>query len=322
MTGRNEELHRSRPLASGLRWVVATAVLTLLLTGCFPTIRHVPERTRLPDSATVLPIDYRNGELIANVALDGQGPFRLKLDTGASVNAISEVVRGKLGIETSGRMPWRLTGAGESRWRSIVSGRIDQVSCGDVQFDGVDCLVLDDLEDDGFVGNGLFDVGLLTLDFPESKFTLAPGRLAARADTVPFRLGAGVPLFFGVIDERPVEFTIDTGFNGWIRLPLEWESKLEFVGGRYAIDVQTIHRVRNEVVRQIDGDLVIGPHRLRRPIVVLGPGAPLIGTRGLEAFRVTLDFGEKRVRFERASAEPIPVPVLDDLFGASVPVAE
>ncbi len=299
-------------------WVarpIVALLLALVTVGCLPSVRHIPITTSIDPKNSRLPMEYRSGEILALANVDSTGPYRFKLDTGASVMAITASARDRLKLETRS-LPWRLTGAGESRWKVIESAQLTVVSLGATKFEGIDCLVLDGVEDDGFLGNGLFDAGVLVMDFPNNSFNFRPTAPLDLADPnlVPIVFEGGVPIFEARVDDQTARFTLDTGFNGWIRLPIEWRDRFEYRSRPYAVDVQTIHRVRREEFRQIDGVLRVGTHDLLNPIVVFGTGSPLFGTRAMEYFEVTLDAKNRRVGFARNSTNPIVIPPIQELM--------
>ena len=107
------------------------------------------------------------GDIVVPVTIDGQGPFRMLLDTGASRSAVTAAVAGRLASRRVGdtRM---VSPAGNSR-RTLVL--LKGVRVGDIGPQSVVGMQLeaDDLRDrdiDGLIGQDLLSRAAFTIDYP------------------------------------------------------------------------------------------------------------------------------------------------------------
>lgn len=78
----------------------------LLLTGCATHELRLPQATADfgPSGEIVLPAEFRDGWIIVEARINGRGPYRLILDTGASIGGISSRVAEELGLTQRARI--------------------------------------------------------------------------------------------------------------------------------------------------------------------------------------------------------------------------
>jgi aspartyl protease len=155
------------------------------------------------------------GRIWAPVMINGQGPFRLVLDTGASHSGITRIVALVLGIPTDSGKPVILSGVtGSTRVPTI---HVDTLSVGDL---AVDSTVLPILPDafggaEGVLGyEGLSDKRIY-IDFRRDQLTItfSRGERAAKGFlTIPFRsVGGQLVVIDAVVGHVPTKAIIDTG---------------------------------------------------------------------------------------------------------------
>ncbi|HVS00677.1 MAG TPA: retropepsin-like aspartic protease, partial [Thermoanaerobaculia bacterium] len=200
------------------------AVATCLLAGLAasaqePQTQQVRVRPRpyataeVPAAAVELPM--LEGPLaIVEVRVNGQGPFRFGVDTGAAGGArISQTLVDKLGLQAVGQA---MTGdpSGKSR-RTIQVFEIDQLKVGDAVFGKVPAAAGDysAVGVDGILGNGLFSEYLLTLDYPRRRVRIERGELppADNKTILGFEAPQGIPTVHLRLGEVDAEAHVDSG---------------------------------------------------------------------------------------------------------------
>ncbi len=155
------------------------------------------------------------GRIWAPVLINGQGPFRLVLDTGASHSGITRIVALILGIPTDSGKPVILSGVTGST--KVPAIHVDTLSVGDLLVDSTLLPILPDAFGgaEGVLGyEGLSDKRVL-IDFRRDilSITYSRGeRAAAGYLTVPFRsVGGQLVVIDAIVGHVRTKAIIDTG---------------------------------------------------------------------------------------------------------------
>lgn len=243
---------------------------------------------------------------VVEARVNGQGPFRFGIDTGAGGGGrVSQSLVDKLALPVVGEA---MSGdpSGKSR-RAVKIVEIEKLTVGEATFGGVSVSAgeFGPLEVDGIVGIGLFSEHLLTLDYPRRRIRIERGELPPAdgkkvLEYVP--TGGGIPTLRLRIGDIEAEAHIDSGnTRSEIVVPTAIVERLKL-----AAEPVTIGKARtpfNEFdIRQapLAGSLVLGAYEARNPridIVDLFPYVNL-GHKFLQRFTVTIDAKNRRIRFE------------------------
>lgn len=211
-----------------LRWVTGTAVLGLLSAPAFPGAAPVPAEPAAdtselreilitaPEPRYVAPTRRdRIGRIWAPVFINGQGPFRMALDTGSTNSTVRAEVAAKLGIIPNPDESVRIRGvAGTS---IVPTMRVQSMIVGDMALSSQRLpIILDPLGGaDGILGNeGLRDKRIY-IDFLNDFITIRLSRSEPAPEgflTLPFEYGKGdVPIVDARLGRIPVKAIISTG---------------------------------------------------------------------------------------------------------------
>jgi predicted aspartyl protease len=275
----------------------------------------MPARTILPAGAKVsVPMDLATGQPVVEVMLNGRGPYRMFLDTGAGSTVLDRSLSEELGLRKVGE-----TRIGDPVNPEAIAAdlvMIDSLQIGDVRFEGVRAASWDrsELRRDtnpprGVIGFAVFHELLLTLDYPESEVRIRHGRLpAVDASTVlRYTDSDGIPSVPLSVAGVPFVAHLDTGSPGFLSIPENASS-----GVRFAAPLRELGRgrtVNTEIVfrgAELDGDLMIGKHRFEHPMIMVNDRLPNanLGGRALRDFALTFDQRAKSVRFDRTRTSP------------------
>ena len=255
-----------------------------------------------PSGSFQAPIAYAGHLIVLDVMVDGKGPYKFALDTGASGARISQQVAKDLALPVVGQAE----GIGLGPEKISLPLVKASLAHGTIQFDDVQAAVHDlpgssGAQVDGVLGFDLFKDYLLTIDYPDGTISVAPGRLysnerGALAMMTPF----GIPQIGGTIDGASIIIDIDSGSSGGFGLMPDYESKLRFVsspkpigqatgaGGTVSVDAGTV-----------DGDIAFGDQTVHDPDVSFLPlpGVANMGYRVLSNYAITFDQANGLVRF-------------------------
>jgi len=153
--------------------------------------------------------------IIATVTINGQGPLRFMLDTGATQAVIAQSAVRRLGLRPEpGR---RIEVLGINGRVSAAAVHIDSLESGALQFRNLDMAVLSGPVFDGLDGilgiDGLRDMSL-TVDFLRQRCVISaarPQRLSAFA-VVPLHIRSlRLPMVAGRVGNIGVQVIVDTG---------------------------------------------------------------------------------------------------------------
>jgi Aspartyl protease len=155
------------------------------------------------------------GRIWAPVVINGRGPFRLVLDTGASHSAITALVAMALGIPTDQSPPVILRGV--TGFATVPTVHVDRLSVGDLSVDQTILPIVPDalggaegvLGAEGLVGKRIF------IDFRHDQINIAFSRNERSGRgfyTIPFHaMGGTLVVVDAVVGNIRTKAIIDTG---------------------------------------------------------------------------------------------------------------
>lgn len=184
---------------------------------------------RAPEAASAegketasLPFDPANNLVVITAELNGRGPFRFLLDTGASHHVLKPEVAAALGLKPEGA--GEIDGGGRANVEVALT-RVAEVRVGGFTLEGQQFFVTPfppAYPFDGFLGAEFFRRFTVAVDFRRSLVTLT------RPESFRYRgAGASLPVKFheGLIPKVKAEvdgasgwFKLDTGYNGELTL--------------------------------------------------------------------------------------------------------
>jgi Flp pilus assembly protein TadD/predicted aspartyl protease len=173
--------------------------------------------------AADVPIDFTEGRLpFVSVTVNGKGPFRFVIDSGAGFVVVSDDLARKLKIRpiASGGTSRGVSGSGKF---PIVYGILDRLSLGELTIENVPTYIrkVQDAERtkvDGYIGLSVLSNFMVAVDFERRVLELRPsGTPAAPAAdgdiAVPYRLtnGGMMSVRADIGKDVPLNFIVDTG---------------------------------------------------------------------------------------------------------------
>lgn len=174
------------------------------------------------ESSTNLPFDPAGDLIVVEATVNGKGPFRFLLDTGASHNVMTPELAQSLGLKVEGG------GVIDSGGRATVSAgrvRVAEVRVGGFALARQGFFVTTfpaSYPFQGFLGAELFKRFTVRIDFRRSLLTLtAPDAFRYRGGGVvlPLKFHGGlIPQVRAEVDGHAGWFKLDTGYNGSLAL--------------------------------------------------------------------------------------------------------
>jgi Aspartyl protease/PDZ domain len=268
-----------------------------------------------------VPLTTTGDAFLIDVSIDGKGPYRFALDTGAS-NAMDSALAADLGLPVAGALS--ALGAGE-QLVEVGLTRAARVEIGGVTLDDQLFRVLplsqivahDHPPYRGLLGFEFFDRFVVTFDQDRRKLELAePSAWRFLGDTtpVPFRFHGRTPLVDGVIDLIPGHFTLDTGQANSVTLYRPFIQRVgiqnKYVPKMTAIVGEGVGGpIRAQVTR--GQKLMLGSTPVTFPVLFLSLQksgtfsdpelAGNVGNGVFSRFNTTFDYSHRQVYFEPVS---------------------
>jgi hypothetical protein len=173
-----------------------------------------------PSSAAgVVPMAIVNNHVVVDVALDGWGPFRFIVDSGAG-NLIDPAVAAAIGARVDGRV--RLLGVGAASENGTITS-VHRVAIGAATFVDMRFAVAPARATfaagegpgiDGIIGSSIIGSGVTVFDYAARTLTFNAGDAAVSAGgatVLPVRTINGEPNVPCMVDDVPGSCAIDTG---------------------------------------------------------------------------------------------------------------
>jgi predicted aspartyl protease len=281
-----------------------------------------PLYTRI-GGAVAVPADLSDHVLFVNVMVNGQGPFRMFIDTGCSVTVFSpELAAAVKAAPAPDEDDEATTAAFNSLGDPVEVQRvlIDTIELGGVRFEGVLAGVLpmmglaqiDGRRIDGILGFSLFSDVVLGLDYPGRRLLLSPGwpeHLPPLRAEMTVREHSEVPFIAATLQDKSFEVEIDSGATGNLHLPTELAAVLSWKAEpRPGLLIEAVDEEARDYLGRLNGRLTLGSLVLPEPVASVGGSAPSIGYDVLNRFCIVFDQRADKVRFYSGQAGPIASP--------------
>lgn len=253
--------------------------------------------------------------MTVEVNVNGRGPFKFVVDSGADTSVVGSALAAKLALPEGNRA--LLHGITESAMVDQVL--VDELQLGPTVTTDLEMPVLDerDLGGDGMIGLDALVEQRLMLDFEDRVITVDDGRTPALSRdgviVVTGRLNRGQLILTEVSAQgETIEAVIDTGSEVTIgNLALRDKLLRRRMRTMGKIKVLGVTGATTELDFAVIKQLKLGPIILQNVPIAFADIPPfevfgladrpslLLGTDLMETFRrVSLDFGERKVRFQ------------------------
>ncbi|MGC4120870.1 MAG: aspartyl protease family protein [Myxococcales bacterium] len=245
---------------------------------------------------------------IVEVMVNGHGPYRFVVDTGAAQSVIARDLAHRLGLAVA-PVEGGVTGAHGEVVAADGAATLKEVLLGAERYQDVAFQVFDlsglnavtHLRLDGILGLPFFEGRLLVVDYPAKRLTTPRGTLPEPdgKNVLALKLGSdGIPTVAMRARDRELEFKVDTGSNGWVSVDAIAGEQLQRAGPILVSGFSaSLGTTSMEWSMCLAEDLWLGAHRIPVPVVSVSPHST-IGSALLEDFRVTIDHDRWRMKLE------------------------
>lgn len=298
------------------------AILVLLLASALPAIAQAqirigpqipaPAGIEVPRDGVTIPVKDMGGRPIVGLEINGKGPFRFILDTGAVTTVVSDELSRELSLTPLGGVQVKSVG-GEPAPAMVV---IRDLRIGGVRLEGViaaamplGALLKGEDAPRGILSALSFPGCLLTYDYPGKRILIKRGAMEAADARSVFQYSEDhvLPTVPVRVAGHDTQVHLDTGSPFGLVLPVRFLTELPLAsqpkevgkartgGGEFTVSSA-----------RVDGTIELGKYKLDLDEVRFsdarpGPG-PAIGNLGYDALRhfvVTLDSQNRRIRIDQ-----------------------
>ncbi len=262
----------------------------------------LPESVDLPAKGASLPLVDSGGRPLIDVRINGKGPYRFVVSTGANVTIIDTELNKELelppveGVQAAGGAT--IVNIRELRMGEIsVRGFMGAVMPLAPIFDGENA-------PRGIVSAALFQSYLLTWDYPKKRLTVEKGKLDKADQASIFEYSESRPTLPVKLGTRETRVPLDTSSIYGLTLPLRLLTEIPLAApAKQAGTRRTSGGEFPVQTASLGAPVEIGQHKLQLKEVAFsdaragsGPPTGSIGCEVLRNFVVTLDTWNHRIR--------------------------
>ncbi len=271
-----------------------------------------PASIQVPGDAVTVPMQDMEGRPVIDVKIDGKGPYRFVLDTGASVTVVSDELGRELSLPPLAGVHVASKGGGPVP--AIVM--IHDIRIGNAVLEGVMAatmplggLLKGENAPRGVLSAANFPGYLLIYDYPGKRISIKKGALQSADSKSSFQYTEEqvlptVPLRIAGHD---TQVHLDAGSTFGLTLPVKFLTELPLASEpKPAAKVRTAGGEFSVSTARLNGTIELGKYKLDPDEVRfsdarpgLGPAAGNIGYEVLRHFVVTLDSKNRRILFEQ-----------------------
>jgi hypothetical protein len=269
------------------------------------------EKIEVPEGGTNAPMGSLGGRPLVDLMIDGKGPYRFILDTGASLTVIGEDLKKELALTPVAGTHAAAPGGGAAEVVKLANVRI-----GDAVLAGLPAAIVPllprfggDNGPRGVLSAASLPGYLLILDYPNKRIGIRKGTLPPPDSSNCFQYTAEqmLPGALVRVAGTNISVHVDSGSPFALTLPTKYLKELPLESApRELRKARTPHGEYPVWAARVKGGVELGKFKVTVDEVffsdispVPGPPTGNIGYKVLDQFLVTLDSKNRRIRFEQ-----------------------
>jgi hypothetical protein len=271
----------------------------------------MPGKFEMTGAQVSVPLQWARNTPVVEVKINGRGPYRFFLDTGAQGSVLGMDLAEELHLPVLGDAR---VGSPGGKGLPAKRVRIDRVEIGGATLTAATAIAFDRSQlsrgkdsPRGVLSAKSFPGYLLTLNYPKEMLLIRPGELPPADGATIFAYDPKLPLPELPINVggQHISLHMDSGAPSGITLPLSLADKLPLESK--PVEIGRGRRVDQEIIifgARLKGDVKVGAFALHNPDLRFQdiPGAKgNIGGEFLRKFAVTLDSKNSRIKLEEVA---------------------
>jgi predicted aspartyl protease len=284
---------------------IVALILSTSVTACGPRPLPQPDKIELGAPVTV-PMLSSAGLPVVEARINGQGPYKFILDTGAMGSVVSESLARDLGLPSIA--PAAMARPGSSKPLPATVTRITRIEIGKVSLEGV-MAVFADLsavmkkapDAQGVLSASMFQGLLVSYNFPARTIDFRRGELPKEDGQTIFTWAAGkIPNVTADVAGQSVQMDLDTGATRGFVIDAAIAKKLAWLEApTEGTKLQTVDIETGTFTGRMKGTIRVGTFSFENPRVDYHDGFNNIGSFVLKDFVVTIDPKNRRLELKR-----------------------
>lgn len=260
------------------------------------------------DAPAAVPMEFVAGRLVVSAKINGRGPYKFILDSGAQVSLLAAPFGRELGLTVTGEMPVGSPGSATPQTARIM--RVERLELGALAAEDFGMLEMDlaSLQQrvpglKGVISAQLFAGILITYDYPAAMMRYRRGELPAADGQIVFAWPSGhrlpgVLMHFGKND---VWVDVDTGAQGGLTLAQGAAGGFEWSEPPVPDEpIKLVDRELKAFKGRFKGTVEFGRYRLEQPLIKLHEGTyNNVGYQVLKDFALTIDSANRRFELRK-----------------------
>jgi hypothetical protein len=270
-----------------------------------------PEKIELRSTEVSVPMELFGNRPVVEVSINGKGPYKFILDTGAAGTILAQSLADELKLQSIGEVRVGSPIGGQSQPGKLV--KVDRLEMGQARVLGFQCVAMDlqQLLNDpsaprGILSAALFTGYLLTFDYPQARIIVRAGQLppANASDVFEYDPAQPLPMIKISVAGTDIEAHVDSGSPRGIVLPGKYAEQLPLAtkpveaGKGRTVDAEFLI-----LKARLNGAVKLGRYTLDSTEIFFSEAAAAgnIGYDVLRRFALTFDRKNHRIQFEEGS---------------------
>jgi hypothetical protein len=249
----------------------------------------------------VVPLTPAGHLLAFEAKVNGKGPYRFTIDTGAAgpLRLNAEIVK-SLGLEQIGE-----SRAGDPSGKNVETRpvfRVDTFEIGAANFGPIHTITAPKMggpiQTDGVIGLSVFNGKTVTLDYLKKELRVSNDPLPPNdAHTIPYEVVRGIPVIEIDVAGTPTKVDVDAGSPALLAIPSAWAAKYPLGESRVVGHARTSVNEFDIRAADLKGDVRVAGFTASTPAIDLIDIFPVanLGSRFLRDYAVTFDTVNKRM---------------------------
>jgi predicted aspartyl protease len=290
-----------------LRFRATFAAITsaAFTTACGQHSLPPPDKIELSAPVSV-PLESSSGLPVVSARINGRGPYKFIVDTGAMHSVFSESLARELGLPSIAQAAMGRPGSTKPLPATVT--RVEKIEIGGLTVEGVMAVFADlsavlqkapDVQ--GVLSAPMFQGLLVTYNYSAKKIEFSRGELPKEDGQTVFAWSAGnLPSITADIVGQSVRMDLDTGASAGFVVDTAIANKLAWVEApSEGPKLRTVDVETKTLTGRMKGVIRIGKFSFENPRVDYHDGFNNVGSAVLKDFIVTLDPTNRRLELKR-----------------------
>ncbi len=219
---------------------------------------------------------------LLDVYINNLGPFKFLVDTGADTSIISNELIATLKLKALETRKTKFNTSTQTATINTSLFLLDEIKIGEAVITNAPVIATNTATDDfqllkhlnilGILGMNIFHDIVLTLDFGKQKILLSTHKDATiSGNKLKLNKSHYIPIVKAKVEggkkETEYDLLIDTGYSGYIKMPVCFPYDKNKQHKREVISYDVFNEEEGGFISELDGTLVLGDKKLDRPLV-------------------------------------------------------